>query len=493
MNNNLQGLTQYWRLYMLTFILGLGGTLQYGLQVSIMTSPAQHIQEFVNQTWLDRYEVPVGESTNTLIWSLMVSILSVGGLIGTIHSRVLPVKYGRKTSMQINNVVAILAAVLMILCQMFKSFEMILIARIMYGYNIGMGINLHLMYLSEISPKRLRGFLTLTSSIFLSLGKLLGQILGISDVMGTADLWPYLLGFSGLPAMLQFVLLLWFPETPRYLFIDRGDEEGCKKVLGWLWQEEDAGLKLELEDMRKERESQSEKAKTVLDTLTSRSVRWQLLAMLIPSSGLQFCGINAIYFYAFHIFHESGVPAEKMQYLSLGIGATEVITVSLCGFTIERMGRKKLLGYGYLLMAILMCILIVMLTIKDMAPWLPYFNIGLLFTVICVYGLGPSGASMCLPADLFLQVWRPAAFAVGGIVNWVSLFGIGMVFPYVVEGMGQYCFLIFVTYCTFTSFFVLYFIPETKGKTSMEIDEDFKKLNFKNTSQKSDDFLVTKL
>ena len=45
--------------------------------------------------------------------------------------------------------------------------------------------------------------------------------------------------------------------------------------------------------------------------------------------------------------------------------------------------------------------------------------------------------------------------------------------------MGQFCFLIFVAYCIFSAAFMLYFIPETKGKTMVEITEDFNKLNFK--------------
>lgn len=47
--------------------------------------------------------------------------------------------------------------------------------------------------------------------------------------MGTEDMWPYLLAISGIPAILQFVALLFFPETPRYLYIDKGDSEGSKK------------------------------------------------------------------------------------------------------------------------------------------------------------------------------------------------------------------------------------------------------------------------
>ncbi|KAL2090970.1 hypothetical protein ACEWY4_013233 [Coilia grayii] len=494
MKTTLQEMTQYWRLYLLTLVLGVGGSFQYGLHVSIMASPAEHIKTFLNQTWLMRYGVPVGESTSTLIWSFIVSIFSLGCWAGAVHSGSLPVKYGRKKALLINNVVAIVAALFMILSRIAQSFEMILIGRFLYGYNVGLGLSVHLMYVGESSPKKLRGFLTLTCSIFIGLGKLIGQMVGIKELMGTEAMWPYLLAVSAVPAIFQFLSLLCFPEAPRYLYIDKGDEDACKKALQWLWQEED--LKVELEDMRKERETaQGEKAKTVLDVLRSRCVRWQLLALVIPCAGVQFCGINALYFYAFDIFRESGVEEDKMHYLSLGIGGTELITVTICAFVIDRAGRKKLMGFGYLLMGVIMSVLIVMLTIKDLYTWVPYFNIALIFSIICVYGLGPSGVSMCLPADLFLQAWRPSAYVVSGTVNWLSLFVIGMLFPYIVEGLGQFCFLIFVAYCIFSAAFMLYFIPETKGKTMVEITEDFNKLNFKGRGteiEKGDFVLATK-
>ena len=73
----------------------------------------------------------------------------------------------------------------------------------------------------------------------------------------------------------------------------------CVPALHWLWQEDD--LKQEEDDMRSERESvQGEKAKTVLDVLRSRCVRWQLLALAIPCAGVQFCGNNAVSHYGYY-------------------------------------------------------------------------------------------------------------------------------------------------------------------------------------------------
>ncbi|XP_064153766.1 solute carrier family 2, facilitated glucose transporter member 11-like isoform X1 [Anguilla rostrata] len=495
MKNTLKDLKKYWRLYLLTLVLGIGGSFQYGVQISILASSEEHIQSFVNQTWLWRYAVPVEESTEKLIWSSIVSLFSLGGWLGAIHSGSLSVVYGRKKSLQINNVVAIVAAFLMILAPVVKSFEIILLGRFLYGYSVGLGLNVHLMYLGESAPKKLRGFLTLTSSIFIALGKIISPVIGIRELMGRDNMWPYLLAFSGIPALLQFLTLLYFPEAPRYTYIDKGDEEGCKKALRWLWGNDD--MKLELEDMAKDRSSmQGQKAKTVCDVLCSRSVRWQLLALTIPCSAVQFSGITALYFYAFDIFRQTGVPEDQMHYLSIGIGATELVSIILCSLLIDRTGRKKLMGFGYLLMGMLMSLLTVTLYFKDYYPWVSGLNISLVFCVICVYGLGPAGVSMTLPADLFLQAWRPSAFVISGTICWVSQFLIGMCFPYIVDSFEELCFLIFVAYCIFSGAFLLYFIPETKDKTMVEIMEDFNKLNFKGMESNIDmkDFvLATKL
>uniref|UniRef100_A0AAQ4QF82 Solute carrier family 2, facilitated glucose transporter member 5 n=1 Tax=Gasterosteus aculeatus aculeatus TaxID=481459 RepID=A0AAQ4QF82_GASAC len=459
-------------LYLLSLVLGIGGSFQYGIQVSVIASPAVHIQSFVNQTWLLRYGSPVDDSTNQLIWSFMVAVLSLGAWAGAIHSGSLPVTYGRKKALLFNNVVAVVAALLMLFSRMAQSFEMILLGRFLYGYNVGLGLSVHLMYLGECSPKKLRGVMTLTGSIFVGFGKVMGQIIGIKELMGTEDMWPYLLAISGIPAILQFVALLFFPETPRYLYIDKGDSEGSKKALQWLWQEDN--LKLELDDMQKERDSTlGEKAKTVRDVLSSRCVRWQLLTLVIPCAGVQLCGINALYFYAFDIFRESGVPEDQMHYLSIGLGATELITVTLCSFLIDRAGRKKLMGYGYLLMGVTMCALTVT-KLFHIHKYI-YHNY---YSYSCF--LIKAGVSMALPADLFLQAWRPSAYVISGTVNWLCMFLVAMLFGYIVNGLGQFCFLIFVAYTFLSAAFLITFVPETKGKTMIEITEDFNKLNFKN-------------
>lgn len=62
---------------------------------SPLTHSTQHVQDFVNRTWMCRYGVPVASSTKQLIWSFMLAVLSLGAWAGALHSGTLPVTYGR--------------------------------------------------------------------------------------------------------------------------------------------------------------------------------------------------------------------------------------------------------------------------------------------------------------------------------------------------------------------------------------------------------------
>ncbi|XP_068172244.1 solute carrier family 2, facilitated glucose transporter member 11-like [Antennarius striatus] len=470
---------QYWRLYLLTLILGIGGSSQFGIQISTIVFPAQYVQKFVNQTWILRYGAPVPDSTNQLIWSFMVSLFSLGALAGALTSGQFAVRFGRKRTLWLNNIVGIVGALLVIFSRMAKSFEMILISRIIFGYNVGLGLNVHLMYIGECSPNKLRGLLAFTVSVFVGFGKVFGQIVGFKELLGSEEMWPYLLAIGGLPAIVQFVTLPFFPEAPRYLYIDKGDVEGTEKALRWLWQEDD--LKMELEEMKKEKESiQGAETKSLKDVLTSRCVRWQLLTLAIPCSLINFCGITALFFYAFDIFHTSGVPEEQMHYFTIGLGLTELISMIIGSFILDFAGRKKMIGACYLVKGIIMSMLTVTLSIKHLASWIPYLSIALIFLFICVFGLGPAIGCLSFPAEIFVQAWRPPAFVILGILLWLSVFIVGMTFGYIVDGLGQYCFLFFVAYCILSGAFVLYFVPETKGRTIMEITEEYNKLNYRN-------------
>ncbi|NXG34976.1 GTR11 protein, partial [Dromaius novaehollandiae] len=206
---------------------GIGGTFQYGLQISIINSPAEYIKSFIHETWLKRYGSSPSEEIITLMWSFIVSIYSIGGLLGSLFAGYLLVRFGRKKAMLLTNIPALLSAALMGLSRLSGSFEMIIIGRMFSGVCGGLALNIHILYAGECAPQKLRGAVAITASTAIAVGKFVGFALGLREVLGVEALWPILMAVNALPALIQLLTLPFFPDSPRYLLIDKKDKEGC--------------------------------------------------------------------------------------------------------------------------------------------------------------------------------------------------------------------------------------------------------------------------
>ncbi|XP_007908827.1 solute carrier family 2, facilitated glucose transporter member 11 [Callorhinchus milii] len=472
----LKKLLQGHLLFPLILVAGIGGSFQYGFNVSSINANSAYIKLFIAETWAERFGTKLEDTTVKLIWSLVVSIYPIGGLLGTLNAGHLAVKYGRKKVLLFNNLVDILAATIMLLSRMARSFEMIMVGRFLYGINAGIGLNVQSMYLGESSPIKLRGVVSLTRAMFVAFGKVTGQTIGLREVLGTEHRWHFLLAFSGLPALIQLISLPWFPDSPRYLLIDRQDKVLCLDALQRLWGKGD--FSEEIADMEAEQAViKGEGARTAREMFRDRSIRWQLITNVMVTVAMQLCGINAIYFYASEVFQEAGIPSYSIPYVVLGAGGTLLFTSLTCGFFIERDGRKALLWKGYGMMTVWATLLCVTLPLQARFTWMPYCSIFLIFAYIFSYGMGPAGVTAIIPFEIFTQSCRPVAYAINGTFHWLGLFVMGMVFPFIVEGLGPFCFLIFLGDCLVIAVYVFIILPETKGKSILEITAEFQKLN----------------
>ncbi|KAJ3604183.1 hypothetical protein NHX12_028924 [Muraenolepis orangiensis] len=378
----------------------VGGTFQYGYNVSIINAPTQSVQKFINQTWLDRYQTEIPAQALTLLWSTVVSIFTLGGLVGVCIGGTLSVKKG---SLLVNNVFAIAAALLMGLSQPAGSFELLIVGRFVIGINAG-----------EIAPTELRGTTSMGTAVFITGGILSGQVIGLKELLGDEQYWPILLSTTCIPAIMQLLFLPFFPESPRYLLIDRGDEAAC-----------DNGLQ----------------AKKPWELFRDRSLRWQLLTIVVINSAQQLNGINA-------------------------------------GVLIDRLGRKALIVGGYFLMCVCCVAFTLSLTFQDTSPVLPYVSMACIFAFILSFG----GVTSSLNTELFTQTSRPAAYVICGTVSWLSFLVIGMVFPFIVTGLQQYSFMVFLVVCCSVGTFIFFVVPETKGKTFLEIHQEFQSKDQKKKS-----------
>lgn len=74
---------------------GIGGTFQFGYNLSIINAPTLHIQEFTNETWQMRTGRPLPDHLVLLVWSLIISLYPLGGLLGALLAGPLAIKLGR--------------------------------------------------------------------------------------------------------------------------------------------------------------------------------------------------------------------------------------------------------------------------------------------------------------------------------------------------------------------------------------------------------------
>ncbi|XP_066507594.1 solute carrier family 2 member 11, like [Hoplias malabaricus] len=460
-------------------ITGIGGTFQYGFHISVLTSPSVYIKELVNRTCVQRYGHSLEPWELSLIWSFTVSTYSIGGLLGALGAGHLAAVYGRKRCLVFNNLLAICGAVLILLSKTAQSLEMIMAARLLYGINAGVALTVHTMYVLECTPKSLRAMVGVTVAGFVSFGKFSGQVLGISEVMGTDDRWPFLLGFSGFIGFLQLATLPFLPESPRFLLLNRGDRLASEKALRRLL---GPGVDVcsEVEEMQAEKAAlQSVRNHSVKELLLSASVRWQLLTIIVTFTTLQLCGINAVYLYSTDVFRAAGIPTHNLRYVSLGTGLCEVSTTIACGMVIESTGKRVLLIRGYLGMAASLLVLTITLYLQERVSWMPYCSMVLIFIYIFFFSSGPAGVTAPLPGELFTQSFKSAAFVVACTLNWVGLFFVGMVFPIIVEHLDYFCFLIFFFFCLVSGGFVWYAVPETRNRSVLEISAAFQNMHNK--------------
>ncbi|XP_072443322.1 solute carrier family 2, facilitated glucose transporter member 11-like isoform X1 [Chiloscyllium punctatum] len=469
------------------FAASIGGTFQYGYNLSIINAPTIFIQNFINETWIERHSTQLENQVITLLWTFIVASYSVGGLVGALIAGPMAIRFGRRNLLLLSNAFILVGALLMGLSKTLKSFEMILIGRLFTGINAGVGMNINPMYLGESAPKEIRGLVALSFAPFTAAGIVLGQTIGLKEILGTEELWPLLLASCAVPSLIQLLTLPWCPESPRYLLIDRENKNKCMKALKRL--RGDVDLTTEMDELLEEQTAlKSQSAKRLWDLFQDRSVRWQLIITLVLGSAIQLSGNDAMYFYAVYVFSAAGIPNEKIQYVTIGTGCCEFITAVTSNLFIDRIGRRMLLMGGYSLMVGCGILFTISLTLQDKVSWMPYLSMICIFASILSFGIGPAGVTGVIPMEIFDQTARPAAYMINGSLLWINLIVIGMTFPLIVEGLGSFCYVPFICMSFLTALFIGIFLPETKGKTFLEISEEFYRRNFKEPVKGSCDF-----
>ncbi|CAL8338111.1 unnamed protein product [Lota lota] len=458
------------------FISALGSSYLYGYNLSVVNAPAVFIKAMYNQTWMERYGQPASAETITLLWSSTVSIFAIGGFFGTLCVSSMVKTLGRKGTLLLNNCFAVIAAVFLTLGEKAGSFEMLLVGRLIMGVDSGIALCALPMYLGEISPRNIRGSIGQFNAILICLGVFTGQVLGLPELLGQESKWTFLFAFLAFPALIQLCVLPFLPESPRYLLMERGDEAAAEQAFQRFLGKKDVSK--ELEEVYAEGHAQNNlQIVSVPQLIQNPAVRWQLITVIITMACYQLCGLNAIWYYTNGILAEAGFANNIIPYVTLSTGAIETLAAIVSGLVIERIGRRPLLIFGFSTMAVCFGFLTVFLNLQDRVSWFPYLSYICILAVIASFCSGPGGIPFILTGELFEQSYRPAAFMIAGLVNWLSNFAVGLLFPFIQATLQTYAFLVFAVVCVLGATYLYAVLPETKNKTFLEISQSFAKIN----------------
>ncbi|XP_007940847.1 solute carrier family 2, facilitated glucose transporter member 7 [Orycteropus afer afer] len=463
-------------LVLATLSAAFGSAFQYGYNIAVVNTPHKVLKSFYNETYFERQGTFMDEKAMLLLWSCTVSMFPLGGLLGSLVVGLLVDKCGRKGTLLINNIFAIVPAILMGVSQVAKAFELIIFSRVVLGICAGISYSALPMYLGELAPKNLRGTLGTMTEVFVITGVFLAQIFSLQAILGNPTGWPVLFAITGIPALLQLLTLPFFPESPRYTLIQKRDEDTARQALRALRGQAD--VEDEMEEMRLE--AWAEKAEgrlSVLNLFTFRPLRWQLVSIIVLMAGQQLSGVNAINYYADMIYASAGVDAAHSQYVTVGAGVVNIVMTVISAGIVELLGRRCLLLTGYGICGLACLGLTLALLFQSTVPELSYLGIICVFAYIAGHSIGPSPVPSVVRTEIFLQSSRPAAFVVDGAVHWLTNFIVGFVFPSIQELIGPYSFIIFAGICLLTAVYIHVVIPETKGKTFVEINQIFAKRN----------------
>uniref|UniRef100_A0A3Q2FIL3 Solute carrier family 2, facilitated glucose transporter member 5 n=1 Tax=Cyprinodon variegatus TaxID=28743 RepID=A0A3Q2FIL3_CYPVA len=454
---------------LLTSILGaVLGPLQIGYHTGNINAPAKIIEEFFNSTWRARHNQSMTDHSLTLLWSLSVSMKDFGALLGSLGVKYLADSYGRRNSILIANCLSVAAACIMFASKGSESFEVLILGRMVFGLFCGLVMSLNPLYIQEVSPTNLRGAFATLNQVSLTFGTLIGMVAGLETTLGTESNWAMMLSLSLIPALTQYLILPFCPESPRYLLINQRKEKKAEALLRLRGHPDKVSR--ELEEI-KEEAAHTQTGVTIRDFLHKQSYRKPILIVLLINIGSQLSGFNAIINYSTKMFQAN---FDEAKYLTLGVGAVNLIFTLVALFYVERAGRRKLLLIGFLSIGVCNLLMTIIDSVLHLVPELRNLQVLLVFCVVSAYELGPGPISWFIAAELFDQPGRPIAMAFTSMVNWGGKFLLALLFPPLLKLCGSYVYLIFMAVALLAFAFMWLRLPETKGRTFDDIAEEFR-------------------
>ncbi len=473
-------------LFGIVMVAVLGGLL-FGYDTAVISGAEKGLQAFFKNA---------GDFTYTDGWHGFTSSSAlIGCIIGSAFSGMLATKLGRKNSLFIAGLLFFISALgsmdpeFLLFDYGVPTYSLLImfnIYRVIGGIGVGLASAICPMYISEVAPSNIRGMLVSWNQFAIIFGQLvvyfvnffiLGDHIqplveemgkGLAAITPAAQWtvttgWRYMFGSEAVPAGLFALLICFVPETPRFL-VSIGKDDKALHVLQRINGSERGAYVL----------------KRIKETITIKIEPIMTYGAMCIFIGImlsvfqQAVGINAVLYYAPRIFGDMGMDNPMM--ITVFMGVINILFTLVAIFTVEKWGRKPLLIYGSLGMAL--GAFGVAVTFGHAGMELFTAASLLIYSASFMFSWGP--ICWVLIAEIFPNTIRGQAVAVAVAFQWIFNFIVSSTFVpmfnmHLTEGddFGHwFTYGLYGCICVIAALFVWRLVPETKGKTL----EDMSKL-----------------
>ncbi|CAM0142699.1 Bifunctional purine biosynthesis protein PurH [Umbelopsis sp. WA50703] len=467
------------------------GTFNSGMNTSALNIPGDYVRN-CPQPGVQNYpgsSLPECIPMSDWVWGVATGMFAIGGLIGSAIAKYMSENFGRRNSMIMINVTFIIGAILLSTATTSGQFA---VGRIFTGIGSGFSTVVVSVYIAEIAPPKNRGALGSLLQLMTTIGILVIEAIGIG--LRSPVGWRVATVITVVPAIAQMVCLPFCAKSPRWLIsknrideaqvellrLRHGDIEdefqdmvssAQKKKIG----EKEAAM-AGTTDVPAESDSavvdesvptpyESEIALSVPELLRIPVFLKLTICMMIMHGGSQLSGINAIMYYSTTIFQISF--GDNAPYVTVGVGALNVVLTVVSLLVIDRLGRKALL----IISEFGMCVFCVIMTIAVVFG-VAALQVVCIMLFVCCFAVGLGVIPFIYTAEVYPTYAVGAATSMALVVNWFFNFIIGLIYPTLQAALGGYVFLIFAGIGLVHGIFTIFFIRETKGKSIETIGKE---------------------
>jgi len=440
---------------LISIVAALGGLL-FGFDTAVIAGSLQYLK-------------PVFHLNDAEI-GLVVAAASIGCIPGALFAGGLADKFGRKNLMIVTSILYVIAA---LGSGIAGSFVQLVVYRFIGGVAIGMASTLAPIYISEVAPPKFRGRLGMLQQLAIVTGILLSFISNYViakapfGFLNDGNIWRYMLAAAVVPSVIFFILLLLVPESPRWLIAKNKIKE-AQRVFDHIYSKTESTEQVDLVT----KDIASEDSPALSEVFTQR-YRKVVIIGLVFASIAQLTGINIVFYYAPLIFEKVHVGGSVL-FQTMLTGVVNLIFTILAFPLIDRLGRKKLLLIGSVIMGLCMFVLAALFHFNLLQN---YFVLATIFVYIggfaCTWGV----VLWVYVAEIFPNRVRGTATSIAVFGNWVANSIVSLTFPVMLSQLGPvYTFGVYGIINISMILFVSRYVFETKGVPLERIEELYAKV-----------------